>query len=221
MPTPTPTPVPEPTVAPTSEPTPTPQPTVLLVNKQNKLDKAYKPDNLVKMVDACPKDIVKIKGKDIQGEAQAVTALNIMLEDAVAEGIDNWQVSAGYRSYSYQQSLVDTQVKKYRNVNGLSKEKALIAVYKLVAPAGASEHQTGLAFDITVPGVSFKGTKQQKWLHANCNAYGFIIRYTEDKVAITGYHAEAWHIRYVGVEAANVMMYNDWCLEEYIENIEN
>ena len=35
------------------------------------------------------------------------------------------------------------------------------------------------------------------------------------------YLAEAWHVRYVGVEAATIMEYNDWCLEEYIEHVGN
>lgn len=216
-PAPTPTPTPAPTAIPTA--TPLPEPTLILVNREHRIDADYVPENLVNLNDVCPSDIVKIKGSDIRGNATAVDALVLMLSDAVDQGITNWQVSAGYRSYSYQQSLVERQQQTYMRENGLSAEKALSATYKLVAPAGASEHHTGLAFDITVPGVSFKGTKQQIWLHQNCYAYGFVIRYKEDKESVTGYLAEAWHIRYVGVEVATAMEYNNWCLEEYFEHM--
>ena len=218
-PLPSPSPSPSPTPAPTAQPTATPlaEPALSLVNREHLVDATYVPENLVNLRDVCPSDVVTIKGSDIRGNATAVDALIHMLSDAVDEGIGNWQVSAGYRSYSYQQSLVEKQQQTYMRENGLSASKALSATYKLVAPAGASEHHTGLAFDITVPGVSFKGTKQQLWLHENCYAYGFIVRYPEDKESITGYLAEAWHIRYVGVEAATVMKYNNLCLEEYFE----
>ena len=72
-----------------------------------------------------------------------------------------------------------------------------------MADPGSSEHHTGLAFDITVAGTIFKGTEQQIWLHEHCWDYGFIIRYQEDKEKITGFLAECWHIRYVGLPHSN------------------
>lgn len=216
-PSPTPAPTPEPTPVPTA--TPLPAPELILVNREYRVDASYVPATLVILNNVCPAELVKIKGSDIQGDATATEALITMLTAATQEGITNWQVSAGYRSYDYQQKLVDNQVYKYRKENGLSKEKALQATYQTVAPAGASEHQTGLAFDITVPGVSFKGTTQQKWLHAHCHEYGFVVRYQEEKKSITGYLAEAWHIRYVGTDVAAVMTQNNWCLEEYFDHM--
>ena len=86
-----------------------------------------------------------------------------------------------------------------------------------MAVPGFSEHHLATCFDITVPGVAFAGTKQHKWLLENCWDYGFILRYPEDKTEITGFVAEAWHYRYVGVEHAHIMRDEDLCLEEYIE----
>ena len=143
-----------------------------------------------------------------------------MLQDAVGEGIGDWQVSSAYRKYSDQQALVDQSVSKYKKNNpDWSRDRCLSATYQTVAPAGTSEHQTGLAFDITVPGVSFTGTAQQKWLHKHCHEYGFVVRFTEEKQRITGFLAESWHFRYVGIEAAQVMKTNNWCLEEYAEKM--
>lgn len=91
-----------------------------------------------------------------------------------------------------------------------------------MAEPGCSEHQLGLAIDINVPGASsFAGTKQCKWLHEHCWEFGFIVRYTADKKEITGFEAEAWHIRYVGTEHALRIRELGMCLEEYLEGIEN
>lgn len=91
------------------------------------------------------------------------------------------------------------------------------AARKLVAAPGCSEHHTGLAFDITVPGTSFGGTKQAKWLEEHCWEWGFILRYPADKTAITGITNEPWHFRYVGTDAAMEMRETGECLEEYVE----
>ena len=70
---------------------------------------------------------------------------------------------------------------------------------------------------MNVPNKTFKGTKQCKWLHEHCWEYGFILRYQEGKESVTGYIAEAWHIRYVGVEHALKIRDLGMCLEEYLE----
>ena len=95
--------------------------------------------------------------------------------------------------------------------------QARSAARKLVADPGCSEHHTGLAFDITVPGTSFGGTKQAKWLEEHCWEWGFILRYPADKTAITGITNEPWHFRYVGTDAAMEMRETGECLEEYVE----
>lgn len=193
---------------------------LLLVNRENKLDKSYMPTDLVSIESVIPSDVVKVKYSGTKANRTAVEALGRMLEDAAAQGIGDWQISSAYRGYADQQKLVDNSVANYQKNNpSWSKERCLSATYQTVAPAGTSEHQTGLAFDMTVPGVSFTGTKQQKWLHEHCYEYGFVVRFTEDKQAITGFLAESWHIRYVGTQVAQVMTYNNWCLEEYIEKM--
>lgn len=193
---------------------------LLLVNRENKLDKHFAPTDLVEIADVIPDSVLKVKYKGTRANRVATQALYRMLEDAIDEGIGDWQVSSAYRGYSDQQALVDQSVNKYKKNNpDWSRERCLSATYQTVAPAGTSEHMTGLAFDITVPGVSFTGTAQQKWLHEHCYEYGFVVRFTEDKQDKTGFLAESWHFRYVGVQAAQVMTYNNWCLEEYVEKM--
>ena len=170
--------------------------------------------------DVIPSSVLTVKYKNTQANRTATEALYRMLEDAIADGLGNFQVSSAYRGYAAQQQLVDNSVAEYRKNNpSWSTERCLSATYQTIAPAGTSEHMTGLAFDITVPGVSFTGTAQQKWLHEHCYEYGFVVRFTKEKESITGFLAESWHFRYVGVEAAQVMTFNNWCLEEYVEKM--
>ncbi len=199
----------------TVTPTPDPAQMPILVNKTHPVDENYKPNDLVVLVNVLPSSLVTVKDSETEGDRTAVNALKTMLQAAQDEGIGDWQISAGYRSYAYQQKLFDRQVQEYRS-QGFSQEKAVSATRNTVADPGTSEHHTGLAFDITVPGTTFKGTRQQKWLHENCWDYGFVIRYQENKEKITGFIAECWHIRYVGLPHSTVMHDHDWCLEEYL-----
>ena len=193
---------------------------LMLVNRSHKLSKTDVPTDLVEIASVLSSDIVKVKYSGTKANRTAVEALGEMLSAAISEGISNFQISSAYRTYSEQQKLVDNSVAKYQKNNpSWSRDRCLSATYQTVAPAGSSEHQTGLAFDITVPGVSFTGTEQQKWLHQHCAEYGFIVRFTAEKQKLTGFVAESWHFRYVGVEAAKTMTQNDWCLEEYVEKM--
>lgn len=193
---------------------------LMLVNRSHKLSKTDVPTDLVEIASVLSADIVKVKYTGTKANRTAVEALGKMLSAAISEGVSNFQISSAYRTYSEQQKLVDNSVAKYQKNNpSWSRDRCLSATYQTVAPAGSSEHQTGLAFDITVPGVSFTGTEQQKWLHQHCAEYGFIVRFTAEKQKLTGFVAESWHFRYVGVEAAKMITQNNWCLEEYIEKM--
>ena len=164
--------------------------------------------------------IVRIYWKDSVPDVLTARIRSDAFSAAIADGLSNFQISSAYRTYSEQQKLVDNSVAKYQKNNpDWSRDRCLSATYNTVAPAGTSEHQTGLAFDITVPNVSFTGTAQQKWLHEHCAKYGFVVRFTADKQKLTGFVAESWHFRYVGVEAAQTMTQNNWCLEEYVEKM--
>ena len=193
---------------------------LMLVNRQHKLGKNDAPTDLVTIESVLSADIVKVKYSGTKADRTATEALGRMLSAAIADGLSNFQISSAYRTYSEQQKLVDNSVAKYQKNNpDWSRDRCLSATYNTVAPAGTSEHQTGLAFDITVPNVSFTGTAQQKWLHEHCAEYGFVVRFTADKQKLTGFVAESWHFRYVGVEAAQTMTQNNWCLEEYVEKM--
>ena len=50
--------------------------------------------------------------------------------------------------------------------------------------------------------------------------FGFVERYVSGKEMITGIGIEPWHFRYVGKEAASVIMERDITLEEFLEELD-
>ena len=188
----------------------------LLVNREQLLPESYQPAELVKVSEVCGPEVATVQDSAMLGERVAVEALKVMLLAAHGNGLTVWQISAGYRTVEKQQALFDEQVREYESKNNLSHADAVSATRLTVADPGASEHHLGLAFDLTVPGAFFKDTEQAAWLAENCWDYGFILRYTKEKEQVTGFLAEPWHIRYVGVEHARVMHEENLCLEEYI-----
>ncbi|GHH77161.1 M15 family metallopeptidase [Promicromonospora soli] len=77
------------------------------------------------------------------------------------------------------------------------------------ARPGHSEHQTGLAVDVgssTRPECDFDpcfgDTVEGRWVAGHAAGFGFVIRYTPDNRAVTGYAAESWHLRWVGRDLA-------------------
>lgn len=125
-------------------------------------------------------------------------------------------LSSGYRSYDEQSYLFQRKIGQ-----GYAEDVAAT----IVARPGTSEHQTGLACDITdyyreTKDSSLEQTPTYQWLRDNCADYGFVVRYPADKSgsadSVTGIIYEPWHFRYVGVEAAHYMTDNNLCLEEFL-----
>ncbi|WP_053240664.1 M15 family metallopeptidase [Clostridium sp. DMHC 10] len=142
--------------------------------------------------------------------ANAANAAEGLFSAAKTDGITLLGVSC-YRPYSYQEEVYTAKVKK----DGKTEAD------KYVAEPGSSEHQSGLAMDLlsteyTDLDDGFAKTKAYEWLKQNCAKYGFIIRYPKEKISITKYDFEPWHIRYVGTAAAQDIMQKGLTLEEYL-----
>ena len=197
----------------------------MLVNKDNPVPSGefFVPADMVQLNKELSSKLVTIKYKKTRGVKVAVEALKAMLEAAKADGIGKWQISAGYRSWDDQVNMLNSKVRSYQKSHkDWSSSKARRAALRTVAEPGCSEHHLGLAFDVNKKGASsFAGTKQSKWLNEHCWEYGFIIRYQKEKEKITGFEAEPWHIRYVGVEHALYMRDHDLCLEEYVQGLQD
>ena len=149
-------------------------------------------------------------------DSRAARAYEKMHDAAAADGIYLTPCS-GYRSYSTQKRLYYEFYNEYIN-QGYSSEEAHALTSKRRNPPGSSEHNIGICMDIICASSSanFQNTAAYAWLDANAHNYGFILRYPEDKVAVTGVKYEPWHWRYVGVENAAAIKNSGLCLEEYL-----
>lgn len=150
------------------------------------------------------------KTTDEQSVRTDITNKVKILFDAAAADGHNLMIGSGYRSASLQAVYF----------NALAASVGDTVANQSIARPGQSEHQTGLAIDISTLSQScylnecFATTADGEWLAANSYKYGFILRYPKDKVTITGYQYEPWHFRYVGVNLATALHESNLTLEE-------
>lgn len=177
----------------------------ILVNKTQRLTR-----------EDCPRDLVipnipfapQIKPQQIRQEAAA--NIEHMFYMASQQGIYLAGVS-GYRSYERQEEIYQESLRK----------KGAAHTKQYIAPPGGSEHQTGLAMDVSCRAEcyeleeTFSKSKEGIWLEKNASLFGFIIRYPKGKEEITGYAYEPWHIRYVTKELACYLKKTALTLEEW------
>lgn len=201
---------PEPTKAPWTPATEMdldPTSITVYVNKEYCLPKNYVPENLV-MPDIAF-DISGISERKHM-RIEAARAIEQLFAAALDEGVELYGVS-GYRSYERQKEIF------LNNIVYKGKKHTL----KYSAVPGTSEHQTGLAMDVSSKSVryklvtSFAKCKEGLWLADNAHKFGFIIRYPKDHYETTGYAYEPWHIRFVGEDLANYLYTNNLTLDEY------
>lgn len=165
-----------------------------LVNKFHSIDSSYEPTDLEQTCDSV--------GDPEYLRSEANQAYSAMWLDAQSKGFTLISQS-GYRSYSLQESL-------YGDGSDNS-----------VAKPGQSEHQLGLALDISCSSEggqleeSFGSTPEGKYVEENAATFGFIIRYPKGKESYTGYPYEPWHVRYVGVETAKAIKESGLTMEGY------
>lgn len=177
---------------------------LMLVNKYYLLDGTYAPDDLV----VIPQTYAWGEAGSRSCRKVAFDAFEEMWQGAKEAGY-YLMISSAYRTYQDQETIY----------NNYKENRGRKYADSIAARPGSSEHQTGLALDIFSKANSnqatFKDTPEANWLKDNAYKYGFILRYPEDKVDLTGYNFEAWHYRYIGVEAATYCYEHDLTFEEY------
>ncbi len=172
---------------------------ILLVNDSHRLSADYVPDELVNLYRQ--RHSFRLAGSEIYLTRRTYEAMEKMFHAAEEADMNGYIVTSGYRSYQRQQEVY-----------------AQSEPGKAQQP-GASEHQTGLAFDVTVEtNDGFENTPQYAWLMDHAHEYGFIQRYPANKADITGISYEPWHYRYVGVDAATRIYRTGQTLEEFLTN---
>ncbi len=174
-------------------------PYTILINKERPLAPDYRPQNLV-----CA-DFAFAAAPDSEKrllEKETALAAREMIADSQKQGLALYGIS-GYRSFVRQKELYEASTSGY------------------VAPPGTSEHQSGLALDLSCPQVGlqlvegFAQTPEGRWLYRCAPLYGFIIRYPREKETVTGYAWEPWHVRYVTRALSLYLSLTKMSLEEY------
>lgn len=182
-------------------------PLLILVNKDHGIKKNYVPDGMKNVKYFSPTSI----DEGIQMNADAAEAFDAMCEAAREEGHEV-VCTTGYRSYKFQKELYEFYVsqKGEKRANYFS------------AKPGHSEHQTGLAVDVSSPVINYElaadfiNTEDGQWIDKNSYKYGFIVRYPESRKNETGYIYEPWHLRYVGEKYAKRLYDKNISLEEFL-----
>lgn len=162
----------------------------------------------------------------------AITALDKMIADAKAAGMEFYIAREGYRSAQVQLGYWENEVKKFteRYSGDALTEKAR----ERVAYPGTSDYHTALSVNMDVynrndsalNNMDFQQTAQAAWLNEHAWEYGFVFRFpvqgypdaaTVDKAYKTGINLHIDAYRYVGVPHAAVMHHLGLSLEEYID----
>lgn len=181
---------------------------IILINKQHPIPEDYT---------FTLGNIKTMKGT-MKCDERIIEDLLSMMRDAKKDGV-NLAICSPYRDLKYQERLFDRKI-----VNYMNKGMSYLEAYKLASQAvtlpGASEHQVGLAIDIVCDTYQlldegFGDTDAGIWLAEHCKEYGFILRYPKGKEYITSIEYEPWHFRYVGKDAAAIIMEQGLCLEEF------
>lgn len=197
-----------------------------LVNKWNPMPSNYVPNNLKSVLDNKKRYIVPSKLSNTKMDSDALMNMAVMLKAAAVEGCKDFILSSGYRSFSSQNFYYTNKINFF--LKSFNLNDARVKAGTIVAPPGMSEHQTGLAADMTNRDLlktseplveNFSKTAQGKWLRENSWKYGFVIRFQPDKTKFTGIISEPWHLRFVGLPHSEIMYKNNMCLEEYLEYI--
>ena len=180
-------------------------------------------------------DAVQVTDYNVSLFPVAADALQEAILAAKDEGLEHYLVGEGYRSWETQNTYFQKKMEKLSSK--YSGDALIAAAKKEVNYPGTSEFNSGLAFtlrlyDKTNPEVAkpkYSSTDQAKWMNRNCWKYGLIFRFplsgwpldeTQDKSFKTGISVSLNLYRYVGKGNAAVMHYFDFCMEEYIEYLQ-
>lgn len=142
--------------------------------------------------------------------------LRAMIDAAAGDSVELTVVS-GYRSPSEQVEAFDATVGRALGRNpGWGRAEAESWTSRFVAPPGHSQHQLGTAVDLSSYETGyaltpwFTETALARWIAEHAWAYGFVIPYTLQGEARTGYGYEPWHVRWVGRPLATLMQSDNY-----------
>lgn len=174
---------------------------LMLVNKFYKLDENFERNDI--------EDIPLTVAYSGQKASKVVIEQYLKMREDIQNELNvHLMVNSSYRPYKDQEEIYNS-----------FKLRGQSYADSYAARPGFSEHQTGLALDITSlehkNQKDFTLSEEYQWLKENCHKYGFILRYPENKEHITGYNTESWHFRYIGEEIATKVYNEGITFDEY------
>ena len=182
-------------------------------------------------VDSWELVLVNRDNKKPEMNPQLSTVGNIEVDSRIASATQQFLAKAqeinpafhlisGYRSVETQRGLYDGYVRTEMSERGISYEEAEKYTQEYSQPAGASEHQTGLAIDIsTVNSLNQMSAEDSAALEKIAADYGFIRHFKEEFKSSTGIGNEDWHYRYVGKENAKYINDKKISFEDYVKKV--
>ena len=179
---------------------------LILVDKQNAIPENYVPQDLVSLRSYG----IPTLGVDMLLRKEAAEHLSQLVVAANAAG-EKLIVTSAYRSFQDQQAVFARIAFVYEGE--ANKHSAL---------PGQSQHQLGTTVDFTSEAAnyrlwtSFENATAARWLLEHASDYGFVLSYPKGGEAETGYEAEPWHYRYIGVENARHMRDCDLSLHAFL-----
>ncbi|NTW61246.1 M15 family metallopeptidase [Candidatus Saccharibacteria bacterium] len=177
-----------------------------IINKTHSISTDYVPSSL--SVPNVPLNPGKTQS-EMSVRSDIKEPLETMFAAAKTAGF-SLMLGSGYRSAALQRSYF----------NSLAASVGDTAANQAIAYPGQSEHQSGLAADISLVSSEcylsncFATTGAGKWLEDNSYKYGFILRYPSGKESITQYQYEPWHFRYVDIDLATALYQSGLTLDE-------
>lgn len=141
--------------------------------------------------EAKPEDLISAGkdffDRDLLLERNTYRAWLNLQQTAASDGVELFIVS-GFRSYAYQQAIIDRKIAIGQTLEQISKVNAL---------PGQSEHHTGRAVDLTTTGElevlteEFEKTNAFDWLTKNAKKFGFKMSFPRNNEY--GFIYEPWH----------------------------
>lgn len=164
-----------------------------LVDKNHPLPPNFQPKEVLTL----SSHQFRVNKLNMQLEQRAYKSLSRMIDNAKRENISLLIISA-WRSFERQKELFQY----YTEIYGEKETRKFCAV------PGYSQHQLGTTLDFGNLSNSFSHTPEGIWLKNNAQFYGWSLSYPEGEEELTGYRAEDWHWRWIGVDA--VAMQNEF-----------
>jgi LAS superfamily LD-carboxypeptidase LdcB len=153
-----------------------------------------------------PQNLVLLDGIHTGDRARCLTAQSytafITMDEALFKDIQqNLVINSAWRSATTQSYFARTRG-------------------EFAAPPGRSEHQLGIAIDISVrdqkPNEYFGDSAVYQWMKVNAAEYGFVQSFTREDSLLFGTPEEPWHWRFVGKTIATRVMEEKININEFL-----